>query len=106
LQDLLEPRADLHQSVLVTPLAGCSCPETNSVESLPDVDNNTHDLIVTFILKRLTNGSELGVEPELIDVDELLVLELVGPFAAMLVLLVLPFWSDTFLEEMVVRLDC
>lgn len=61
LQDLLEPGADLHQSILVTTLAGCSCPEADSVESLPDVDNDPHDLVVTFILKGLTNGRELSM---------------------------------------------
>jgi hypothetical protein len=45
------------------------------------------------------------VEPQVVDVNGLLVLELVGPLATMLVLRVLPLGSDAMLEEMVIRLD-
>lgn len=45
------------------------------------------------------------MEPQFIDVDQLLVLERVGPLSTMLVLRILPFRSNTLLEEMVVRLD-
>jgi hypothetical protein len=46
------------------------------------------------------------VEPKRIDVDCLLVLELEGPLATVLVLAVFPFWADTLFEEMVVGLQC
>jgi hypothetical protein len=45
------------------------------------------------------------VEPERIDVDSLLVLELESPLAAVLVLRVFPLWSYALLEEMVVGLE-
>jgi hypothetical protein len=45
------------------------------------------------------------VEPELVDRDAALVLELVRPLSAVLVLDVLPFWSDAFLKEMVVGFE-
>lgn len=45
------------------------------------------------------------MEPELVDRDAALVLELVRPLSAVLVLDVLPFWSDAFLKEMVVGFE-
>lgn len=42
------------------------------------------------------------MQPELVDRGRALVLELIGPLAAMLVLRVFPFGTDPFLEEMVV----
>ena len=45
------------------------------------------------------------MQPELVDRDVALLLELVGPLAAVLVLDVLPFWTYAFLEEMVVGFE-
>jgi hypothetical protein len=45
------------------------------------------------------------MEPELVDRDVALLLELVGPFAAVLVLDILPFGANAFLEEVVVGLE-
>lgn len=45
------------------------------------------------------------MEPELIDWDVALLLELVGPLSTVLVLLILPFGSDAFLEEVVVGFE-
>ena len=42
------------------------------------------------------------MQPELVDGGGALVFELVGPFAAVLVLGVFPFGPDAFLEEVVV----
>jgi hypothetical protein len=42
------------------------------------------------------------MEPEFVDRDAALVLELVRPLPAVLILGILPFWSDTFLEEVVI----
>jgi hypothetical protein len=45
------------------------------------------------------------VQPQLVDGDGPLVLELVRPLAAMLVLRILPLRSYAFLEEVVVSLE-
>jgi hypothetical protein len=45
------------------------------------------------------------VEPESVDVDGLLVLELERPLAAVLVLRVFPLGPNVLLEEVVVRLE-
>lgn len=78
-------------------------PKTDTVEALADIDHNTHDFAIVFVLKCLTYSSEHNVEPQLIDVDSLLVLELERPFSAVLVLWVFPFGADALLEEMVIR---
>jgi hypothetical protein len=59
----------------------------------------------SFILESLADGCKHDVEPELVDRDAALVLELVRPFSTVLVLDVLPFGSDAFLEEMVVGFE-
>jgi hypothetical protein len=45
------------------------------------------------------------MQPEVVNIDRLLVFELECPLSTVLVLLVLPFRLDALLEEMVVRLD-
>ena len=45
------------------------------------------------------------MEPERIDVDRLLVLELERPFAAVLVLRIFPLGANTLLEEVIVGLE-
>ena len=77
LQDLLESASDLHQGVLAAGLALCSCPQSDSVEAFSDIDNDAHDLIVTFVFKGFADGSKLCMKPEFVNVDQLLVLELV-----------------------------
>lgn len=79
-------------------------PQTDTVETLADVDYYSHDLAVVFVLKCLANSGEHDVQPHLVDVDGLLVFELECPFSTVLVLGVFPFRADAFLEEMVVRL--
>jgi hypothetical protein len=115
LQGLLEPLADLVQhlaTLLNRPalglvgLAYTSCPETDTVEATPNVDNDAHHLVIFLILKVLADGCEHNVEPERIDVDCLLVLELEGPLATVLVLAIFPFGADALFEEMVVGLEC
>jgi hypothetical protein len=114
-QNFLEPPSNRHEgfsaflgrsalSILVSRngLADSAGPQADSVETFPDVDYNSHNLIVAVILKGLANSGELCVQPELIDGDSFLVLEGIGPLAAVLVLLILPFWPDAFLEEVVV----
>lgn len=46
------------------------------------------------------------MEPELVDWDIALLLELIRPLSSVLVLDVLPFRSDTLLEQMIIRLEC
>jgi hypothetical protein len=45
------------------------------------------------------------VEPELIDWDVTLLLELVGPFSTVFILLILPLRSNAFFEEMIVGFE-
>ena len=114
-KDVLEPLADLFQPLLALKrvsalngglalglLASGAGPQTDTPESLADVDDNTHDLVVLLVLKGLADGSEHDVEPSL--VVGLAVLEGVGPTATVLVLGVLPLGADAALEEVVVRL--
>jgi hypothetical protein len=119
---LLEACTNLHQD-LATLLGGpafTSCcvaisttgeglsdtlgPEANTVETLADVNHNTHDLAIVFVLKGLANSSKHDVQPQLVDVNGLLVLELKCPLSTVLVLWVFPFWTDAFLEKVVVGL--
>ena len=123
LQDLLELLANVHENLLALlrrssltscnvavsatgdALADCSSPDTNTIEAFSDVDNYTHELSVFFILERLANCCKHDMEPELVDRDAALVLELVRPLSAVLVLGILPFWSDAFLEEVVIGFE-
>jgi hypothetical protein len=109
LEGLLEPLANLEESLLAL-LAGdgaanCPCPETDTVEASPHVDHDAHDLIVLLVLKVLADGCQHDVQPERIDVDGLLVLELECPFAAVLVLRIFPLRSYALLEQVVVGLE-
>lgn len=45
------------------------------------------------------------MKPELVDWDRTLLLELIGPFSSVLVLDILPFWSNALLEEMVIGFE-
>ena len=117
LKGLLEPLSDFLQNFFA--LLRCpgfallawnsttdrACPEADTVETLSNIDNDTHDLVVVLVLKILADGCEHNMEPERIDVDCLFVLELISPFAAVLVLAVFPFRSNAFLEKVVVGLE-
>lgn len=123
LEDLLEALANVHQDVLallhgsalatsniaIAPvrdtLTDGAGPDTDTEESLAHVDDNTHDFAIILFLKRLTNGAQHGVQPDVVDVAVALVLEAVGPLATMLVLGVLPLGAHTLLEEMVIGLE-
>lgn len=122
LQDLLEPAANGHEYLLALSrgatlaaadiavptvrnvLSYRTSPNSDPVESLADIDNNTHDLTVVLVLERLANGGKHDVEPERVDVDAALVLVLVRPLATVLVLGVFPLGADAVLEEMVIGL--
>jgi hypothetical protein len=93
LQDLLELAADvqedlsslLHRSALSSgniaiatvgdALADRASPDTDTVEALAGVDHDAHDLAVALLLKRLADGGEHDVKPELVDGDGALLLE-------------------------------
>jgi hypothetical protein len=45
------------------------------VEALAGVDHDAHDLAVALLLKRLADGGEHDVKPELVDGDGALLLE-------------------------------
>lgn len=115
-EDILEPIADGLQDLLAlggvtgdlvsrNALANSPCPQTDTVEALTDVHNNTHDLIVIIVLESLTNRSQLSVQPQVVDRDGALVLERVRPLATVLVLRVFPLWPDALLEKVVVCLE-
>ena len=119
-QDVLELPADAHQDVLALfrgaalpardvgvaaagdALADGARPQADAVEALAHVDDDAHDLAVVVLLERLADGGQHRVQPELVDGDGPLLFEAVGPFAAVLVLRVFPFWSHAFFEEVVV----
>lgn len=123
LQGLLEVLANLHQdrlalfdtaslaaSMIAFTTAGngftdSARPETDAVKALADVDDHAHDFAVVLVFERLTDGAEHDVQPGLVDVDGLLLFELVGPFAAVLVLGIFPFGPHAGLEEMVVGFE-
>jgi hypothetical protein len=63
-----------------------SCPQTDTVEASPYIHNNAHDLVVVLILEVLSDSREHDVEPERVNVDRLLLLELECPLATVLVL--------------------
>jgi hypothetical protein len=116
LQSLFEALAEFHQHLLAIAalgfallaterLADSSCPETDTVETFANVDDNTHDLTIILIFKVLANSRKHNMEPEGVDIDGLLVLELKRPFATMLVLWVFPLWPHALLEQVVVGLE-
>ena len=45
------------------------------------------------------------MQPQLVDGNIALLLKLIGPFSSVLVLDILPFWSDAFFKEVVVGLE-
>lgn len=81
-------------------LASAASPQTDTVEGLADVDNDTHDFVVGVVLELLTNGSKEDVQPDVI--VGLALLESVCPAATVLVLGVFPLGADAALEEVVV----
>lgn len=83
-------------------LTSRSSPESDTPESLADVDDHAHDLVIALVLEHLANGSEHDVQPSLI--IRLAAFEGVCPSSTVLVLLVLPLWSYAVLEEMIVGL--
>lgn len=115
-EDILETTTDGLQDILAlgrgtsglvsrNTLANSPCPQTNTVEALADVHNNTHDLVVIIILESLANRSQLSVQPQVVDRYGALVLERVRPLATVLVLGIFPLWPDALLEKVVVCLE-
>lgn len=86
-------------------LADGAGPDADTIESLADVDYHAHDLAVVLILESVANGRQHYVQPQLVNVDVALLLELVGPLATVLILGILPLWSYASLEEMIVGLE-
>jgi hypothetical protein len=103
----LEIATNLHQSLFaITRFAFArtdgTSPETDSVEALAHVNNNSLDFVVLFILESFANSSKHDVQPHGIDVDSFLVLVLESPFSAVLIGSVFPFRTNTVFEEVVV----
>ena len=105
LQDILALRRCAGVLIAWDALAHSACPQAHTVEALAHVHHNTHDFVVIVGLECLADGGELCVQPEVVDRDGALVLELVRPLAAVLVLRVLPLRSYALLEEVVVGLE-
>lgn len=105
LENLLALRRCASALVAGDALAHGACPQTDTVEALAHVHDHTHDLVVVVALEGLADGSQLCVQPEIVNRDRALVLELVGPLATVLVLRVFPFRSYALLEEVVVGLE-
>lgn len=82
--------------------SGSAGPQADTIEGLADVDDNTHDLVVSIILELLTNSSKEDAQPDV--VVGLALLESVGPTTTVLVLRVFPLGSHATLEEVVVGL--
>lgn len=85
-KDFLETPADVLEDLLA--LCGCATvlvsgdtlanspsPQTNTVEALAYVHNNTHNLVVTIVLESLANSGQLCVQPQVVDGHGALVLE-------------------------------
>ena len=115
-EDILESTTDGLQDILALggvtgglvsrdALANSPCPQTDTVESLTDVHDNTHDLVVIIILEGLANRSQLSVQPQIVDRYGALVLKRVRPLATVLVVGVFPLWPDALLEKVVVCLE-
>lgn len=105
LQNLLALRRCASTLVTGDAFAHGACPQTDTVETLAHVHDHPHNLVVIVALEGLADGSQLCVQPEIINRNRALVLELVGPLATVFVLRVFPFWSYALLEEMVVGLE-
>jgi hypothetical protein len=65
-QSLLEPSPDLHQGIFPRAVSAFALaqgprPQADSKESLPNVEDNAHDLVVILPLEGLANGGKLGV---------------------------------------------
>lgn len=116
LQDLLEATTNTLEASLALQavcafvflalwrLAGGPRPETHTPESLPDVDNDPHHLVVTVVFQCLADGGEEEVQPSL--VVGLRAFESIRPATTVLVLRILPLWAYATLEEVVVGLLC
>lgn len=87
-EDVLEPPTDRLEDVLA--LCGCASglvtgdtladsasPQADTVETLAHVHDHTHDLVVAVALEGLADGGQLCVQPQVVDGDRPLVLELV-----------------------------
>jgi hypothetical protein len=87
-EHVLEPPTDRLQYFLT--LSGCASgfvtgdalahgasPQTDTVKALAHVHDHTHNLVVAVALEGLADGGELCVQPQVVDGDGPLVLELV-----------------------------
>lgn len=123
LEDLLEAASDRQENLLTllsataltagnitftsarNALSYGASPDADTEECLTDVDNNSHNFAIIFVLKSLADSAHHNLEPQTIDIDVALVLILVRPLATVLVLGILPLRADTFLKKVVVGLE-
>jgi hypothetical protein len=104
LQDIfpLSCRATFVGLIARNVLSNGTGPQTNTVKALSDIHHNAHHFVVIVVLKGLSNGSKLRMQPEIVDRNGTLVFERIRPFATVLILLVFPLWSNSFLEQVVI----
>jgi len=76
-------------------------PDSNLVHFSPNVDNSTADL-VAVLTKGLTDQAQERIEPQLIDVTALLLVDDEKPAATLPVAVVFPHWFDANLEYVVI----
>ena len=87
-EDVLEPPTDRLEDLLA--LGGCASglvtrdalangasPQADTVEALAHVHDHTHNLVVAVALEGLADGGQLCVQPQVVDGDGPLILELV-----------------------------
>lgn len=97
--------SDIAVSAARDALTNSTSPDTDTVESLADVDNNAHNLTVVLLLQGLTDSGHDNLKPKTVDVDIALVLVLVGPLASVLVLRIFPLGAHTGLKKMIIGLN-
>lgn len=94
LKNLLETSPNRHENVLTlfsatalatsniavstarNAFANGTSPDTDTIEGLSHVDNDTHDLAIVLLLQSLTDGTHHNLQPQAVNIDVSLLLVL------------------------------